>query len=82
MDRPTERRLAALKSWRAERARELALDPGVLCPNTALEAMATRNPARAEELRELPGLKGWFVREFGREIVKELAATPAESPED
>jgi ribonuclease D len=80
MDRPAERRLAALKRWRGERARELALDPGVLCPNSALEAMAVRNPARVEELRDVAGLKGWFVREFGREIVKELAAAPAEEP--
>jgi ribonuclease D len=80
MDRPAERRLAALKRWRAERARELALDPGVLCPNTALEAMAIRNPARVEELREVAGLKGWFVREFGREVVKSLADAPEETP--
>jgi hypothetical protein len=54
----------------------------VLCPNTALEAMAIRNPVRAEELREIAGLKGWFVREFGREIVKTLAAAPQETQGD
>jgi ribonuclease D len=82
MDRPAERRLAALKRWRAERARELALDPGVLCPNSALETMAVHNPARVEDLRGVAGLKGWLVREFGREIVKELAAAAAEAPGD
>ncbi len=81
MDRPTERRLVALKKWRTDRARELALDPGVLCPNTSLEAIAWRSPARAEELREVAGLKGWFVREFGREVVKVLAAIPEEPPQ-
>jgi ribonuclease D len=79
MDRPAERRLAALKRWRAERARELALDPGVLCPNTALESMAVQNPGRVEELRDVAGLKGWFVREFGREIVKVLASAADET---
>ena len=44
MDRRAERRLDALKRWRTERARELALDPGVLCPNTALEAIAFEDP--------------------------------------
>ena len=44
MDRRAERRLEALKRWRSERARELALDPGVLCPNTALEAIAFDDP--------------------------------------
>ena len=79
MDRPAERRLAELKKWRAERARELSLDPGVLCPNTALEAVAIRNPARAEELRDVAGLKGWFAREFGREIVRTLASAADET---
>jgi ribonuclease D len=69
MDRHTERLLGALKRWRTQRAAELALDPGVLCPNSALEAIAWRAPARAEELRDAPELKGWFVREFGAEVV-------------
>ena len=34
MDRRTERRVERLKRWRAVRAKELGLDPGVLCPNT------------------------------------------------
>src|SRR4029453_18676075 len=37
MDRGTERRLLMLKRWRSERAREIGLDPGVLCPNATLE---------------------------------------------
>ena len=40
MDRHAERRLLALKQWRTRRAAELAMDPGVLCPNSALEAIA------------------------------------------
>lgn len=74
MDRPTERRLAALKRWRSRRAKELALDPGVLCPNTALEAVAAKSPSTAEELTGIPELKSWFVREFGSELVAELAS--------
>ena len=72
MDRRTERRVDRLKRWRASRARELGLDPGVLCPNSSLEAIAWRNPRRVSELSEIPELKGWFVREFGREIVEVL----------
>ena len=40
MDRATEKRLAALKDWRGPRSEALKLDPGVLCPNAALEAIA------------------------------------------
>lgn len=72
MDRPTERRLVVLKRWRARRATELALDPGVLCPNAALEAVAAREPKATGDLAALPELKPWFVREFGAELVSEL----------
>jgi ribonuclease D len=72
MDRPTERRLAMLKRWRTQRARELGMDPGVLCPNSSLEAIAWHNPERSEGLREIGELKGWFTRDFGREVTHAL----------
>jgi ribonuclease D len=68
MDRQTERRLAALKKWRTKRSTEIDMDPGVLCPNSALEAIACRAPETAADLEGLSELKGWFVREFGAEI--------------
>jgi ribonuclease D len=70
MDRQAERRLAALKVWRTGRATELSMDPGVLCPNSALEAIAWRAPGAARDLKELPELKGWFQREFGAEVTQ------------
>lgn len=78
MDRRTERRVEQLKRWRTARARQLDLDPGVLCPNTGLEAIAWRNPAKTAEVTEIPELKGWFVREFGREIVEALRGADEE----
>jgi len=69
MDRQAERRMTTLKQWRTRRATELSMDPGVLCPNSALEAIAWRDPRNARELSELPELKGWFVREFGSEVL-------------
>jgi ribonuclease D len=78
MDRRAERRLERLKRWRAARAAELEMDPGVLCPNSALEAIVWRGPERAEHLREVPEVKGWFAREFGDEIVSLVAEVSAE----
>jgi ribonuclease D len=72
MDRPTERRLAQLKRWRSARAQKLAIDPGVLCPNAALEAIAWRNPESGADLAETPEVKAWFVREFGDEVARVL----------
>ena len=69
MDRKTEKRLGALKDWRGPRAEALKLDPGVLCPNAALEAIALTAPTNAKDLKGLPELKAWFVREFADEIV-------------
>ena len=65
-----ERRLAALKRWRAARAAELSIDPGVLCPNSALEAIAWRAPSQIDDLCDTPELKNWFVKEFGAEVIE------------
>jgi ribonuclease D len=83
MDRHAERRLAALKTWRAGCAEEQALDPGVLCPNASLEAIAWRAPQAAKDLKELPELKGWFCREFGTavtQVSRDADAEPAPEP--
>jgi ribonuclease D len=77
MDRRAERRLAALKRWRTLRAGELALDPGVLCPNTALEAVALDDPESAEDLMRMPEVKPWFARSFGDEMIAALRGAEA-----
>ena len=70
MDRHADRRLVALKAWRADRSADTKLDPGVLAPNSVLEAIAWRDPASQKDLDDLPELKGWFRREFGAEVVR------------
>ena len=90
MDRRTEERLGALKDWRGPRAEALKLDPGVLCPNAALEAIAWADPSTAKDMKALPELKAWLVREFADEIIGVLgrhevaraegAAKPSEKP--
>jgi ribonuclease D len=78
MDRHADRRFLALKRWRSVRAQEVGLDPGVLCPNSALEAIAWRAPVAVAELEELPELKRWFAREFGSEVLSVIAETNGE----
>jgi ribonuclease D len=72
MDRRTEDRVAALKTWRGPRAAALKLDPGVLCPNAALETIALANPTSVADMKGLSDLKSWFVREFAEEILAVL----------
>jgi ribonuclease D len=80
MDRGTEKRLGLLKRWRTHRAKELCLDPGVMCPNSALEAIAWLNPSDGSELASLPEVKGWFAQSFGEEVAEELrSADPGEA---
>ena len=73
MDRRSEKRLAVLKKWRTERAAELELDPGVLCPNASLEAIACDPPRQGSDLENRKEVKAWFARSFGDEIAKVLA---------
>ncbi len=70
IDRHAERRLVALKKWRGQLSVELSMDPGVLCPNSALEAIACNDPKAADDLAAIPTLKGWFRREFGAAVVE------------
>ncbi|MBW2272914.1 MAG: HRDC domain-containing protein [Deltaproteobacteria bacterium] len=81
MDRRADRRLTQLKHWRSGKASELKMDPGVLCPNAALESIAWRNPDSGADLEELPELKGWFVREFGDEVAAALGGPEAPEAE-
>ena len=82
MDRHAERRLVALKQWRTRRAAELAMDPGVLCPNSTLESIAVRTPHGARDLAGQSELKRWFAREFGAEVAAALVAADAAPRED
>lgn len=82
MDKRTEKRLAALKDWRGPRAEALKLDPGVLCPNAALESIAWANPGNAEDMKALPELKSWLVREFASEIIGVLERHTSEGVSD
>ncbi len=81
MDRHAERRLHELKKWRAERSQQLAIDPGVLCPNSALEAIAVRAPQQPSDLQGFSELKGWFRREFSTEVTA-VANTADPAPGD
>jgi hypothetical protein len=57
------------------------MDPGVLCPNSALEAIALRAPQKKEDLAELAELKGWFIREFGAEATQISQSTDSAEKE-
>ena len=66
-------RLDRLKLTRNKLAAAYPLQPGVLCPNGTLEAIARANPATLEDLGTIPSLRRWQAREIGAQL---LAALP------
>jgi ribonuclease D len=78
LDRRGEARLDALKRWRARKARDLDLDPGVFCPNAALEEIAHAEPRTVDGVRRLPAVKPWWCDAFGEELIEFIGA--AEEP--
>jgi len=72
-DPALDARLERLKLARNRLAARYPLQPGVLCPNGTLEAIARANPGNLEELASTPALRRWQVTEIGDEL---LAALP------
>jgi ribonuclease D len=60
-----EARLERLKARRNVLAEELALAPGVLCPNGTLEAIARADPDSVERLEAVPELRRWQAKTIG-----------------
>lgn len=63
------KRVKVIKEWRELRARELGIDPALLCTNVHIESLALANP---KDLKDLEGIDGmmrhWQKQVFGREI--------------
>ena len=66
-------RVAALRTARDAAALRLDMDPGVLCARDRLEAIARRNPATIEAMKEIPELRRWQVEELGADFLTALA---------
>jgi ribonuclease D len=52
-------RLERLREWRRALAAELTLDPGVLCPQSTLEALAAAGTTALDRPEGIPGLRAW-----------------------
>lgn len=65
-------RIKALKAWRVSKARALEIDPGMLCNNALITAIAIQNPRDTESLEKVKEMKQWQKRVFGKEILQVL----------
>jgi ribonuclease D len=66
-DPAANRRLDALKEWRKNKAEALKMDPGVLAPQSTLQALARSGAATEAEIEAVEGVTRWRIHEFGRE---------------
>ncbi|MEZ4483591.1 MAG: ribonuclease D [Syntrophotaleaceae bacterium] len=73
-DPEAEARVLLLKKWRAQKAAELAMDPGVLINNALLEEIARRQPTCVADLVELESMKNWQREVLGEGVVRALRA--------
>ena len=64
-----EQRLEKLKTARNALAVKYDLQPGVVCPNGTLEAIARAHPKTVEEMGGVVELRRWQLREFGEELL-------------
>jgi ribonuclease D len=69
----TQARLERLREWRRIRAADLGLDPGVLFPQSTLEALAASGLPGLDDPESLPGLREWRRRLIAPEAAKLLA---------
>ncbi len=76
-DAAQEARLERLKALRNQRASELGLEPGVLCPNGALQAVARVAPRTVAELETIEDLRRWQIAAVGPAAILAAAGDSA-----
>jgi len=62
-----------LKSFRQLKAEALDIDAGVLLSNSVLKTLAEKNPRTTGELLNMPEMKNWQKKKFGKEIIALLS---------
>jgi len=79
-DAAFDARFERLKAARNRLAAELDLQPGVLCPNGTLEAIAKANPTTLDGLGLVPELRRWQFRTIGEALLAALKEPGAAAP--
>jgi ATP-dependent DNA helicase RecQ len=74
LDPPAKARLAALKAWRSEVAREHNLPAYIVFNDATLAQMALQSPSTLDELSGISGVGAKKLEAYGREILRVLEA--------
>jgi ribonuclease D len=73
-DADVEARAERLRAVRARVAEALNLDPGFLVSRAVLDEIARQNPASADELAEIPGIRRWQLEVLADDLLGQLGA--------
>ncbi len=69
-------RAEVLKKWRDKKAKDIDIDPGLLCNKALINTIATKNPTGKKGLVKIQEMKQWQINELGNDIVTVLRHVP------
>ena len=62
------KKVKALREWREQRAKEMGIDPSLVCTNNQIHSLARAHPKRRKDLEDIDTIRAWQRRLFGSEI--------------
>ena len=66
------KRVKELRAWRDNLAKQLEIDPAIICTKALISALAVQRPLTAGSLLKMKELKNWQATVFGSDIIKIL----------
>lgn len=63
------KRVKELRAWRDNLAKQLQIDPAIICTKALISAIAVQRPLNESSLLKMKELKNWQATEFGSDII-------------
>lgn len=63
------KRVKELRAWRDNLAKQLQIDPSIICTKALISAIAVQRPLNESSLLKMKELKNWQATEFGSDII-------------
>ncbi len=79
--REHEKLMSHLRSWRNKTAEEAKLGPGMIVNNTVLKSVSALQPKEVSELNRIPEMRRWQIKDWGAELVEQVASYKAAAKE-
>ena len=66
------KRVKELRAWRDNLAKQLQIDPAIICTKALISAIGVQRPLTTSSLLKMKELKNWQATEFGSDIIEIL----------